>query len=268
MRHLWSLLAGIVVAPITWLLIALGQGGSSRTVAGWVEDGRYDTARLIEPAAYLVAAGILLGLLGTLRVSPLGPLAAGLLLVGAYAGMFAAPFVIHDSLPDNEQLLGRPLPLELPLDNGTLFLLGALLLMATFSAQRWRRWPGTSAAADGATIAARPAGAGAPGPDGDGEAPTVATEPVDGAGDAEPGAGPGAGAGDAEPGAGVGDAERGGAATPEPGAPPAAGAPPAVVPSPRDGDATERANALPRRRDSQSPWSTPPGATKQETTTD
>ncbi|GAA2699969.1 hypothetical protein ACFY2R_29565 [Micromonospora olivasterospora] len=142
MRHLWSFLAGLVVAPVTWVLVTLGQDGSARTITRWVEIGTFNTANLIEPAVYLAVAGILLGLLGTLRVSPLGPLVAGLLLVTPYVGMFLAPFTVRDRIPENWHVLGDPLPLALPAQNGTLFLIGALLLMAAFSGQRWRRWPG------------------------------------------------------------------------------------------------------------------------------
>ncbi|WP_410809708.1 hypothetical protein [Micromonospora sp. 067-2] len=141
MRHLWSFLAGLVVAPITWVLVTLGQDGSSRTVDRWVEIGTFNTANLIEPAVYLGVGGILLGLLGTLRFSPLGSLVAGLLLVTPYVGMFVAPFEVRDAIPHGWKVLGDPLPLRLPVENGTLFLLGLLLLMATFSVQRWRSWP-------------------------------------------------------------------------------------------------------------------------------
>ncbi|MGW3786984.1 hypothetical protein ACWD5Z_20535 [Micromonospora chokoriensis] len=141
MRHLWSFLAGLVVAPITWVLVTLGQDGSSRTVDRWVEIGTFNTANLIEPAVYLGVGGVLLGLLGTLRFSPLGPLVAGLLLVTPYIGMFVAPFAVRDAIPHGWKVFGDPLPLRLPVENGTLFLVGLLLLMATFSMQRWRQWP-------------------------------------------------------------------------------------------------------------------------------
>ncbi|MET8308292.1 MULTISPECIES: hypothetical protein [unclassified Micromonospora] len=141
MRHLWSFLAGLVVAPITWVLVTLGQDGSSRTVDRWVEIGTFNTANLIEPAVYLGVGAVLLGLLGTLRVSPLGPLVAGLLLAIPYVGMFMAPFEVRDAIPQGWKLFGDPLPLRLPLENGTLFLIGLLLLMATFSRQRWQAWP-------------------------------------------------------------------------------------------------------------------------------
>ena len=139
MRHLWSFLAGLAVAPVTWVLVTLGQDGSERTVDRWVEIGTYSTPNLIEPAVYLGVAGILLGLLGTLRFSPFGPLVAGLLLAVPYIGLFVAPFSVRDRVPDDLKLLGDPLPLRDPLDNGTLFLIGVLLLMAVFSTSRWRR---------------------------------------------------------------------------------------------------------------------------------
>ncbi|MGN9764520.1 hypothetical protein ACTMS2_05050 [Micromonospora sp. SD12] len=141
MRHLWSFLAGLVVVPVTWVLVTLGQDGSAGTVGRWVEIGTSNSANLIEPAVYLAVGGILLGLLGTLRTSPLGPLVAGLLLAAPYVGMFVAPFEVRDRIPDGWKVFGDPLPLHLPVENGTLFLIGLLLLVATFSGQRWRRWP-------------------------------------------------------------------------------------------------------------------------------
>ncbi|MER5459066.1 hypothetical protein ABT008_30325 [Micromonospora sp. NPDC002389] len=141
MRHLWSFLAGLVVAPVTWVLVTLGQDGSAGTVDRWVEIGTSNTANLIEPAVYLAVGGIVLGLLGTLRISPLGPLVAGLLLITPYVGLFVAPFRVRERIPADWEFLGDPLPLRLPVQNGTLFLIGLLLLMATFSGQRWRRWP-------------------------------------------------------------------------------------------------------------------------------
>ncbi|OKI87680.1 hypothetical protein [Micromonospora sp. CB01531] len=156
MRHLWSFLAGLVVAPVTWVLVTLGQDGSAGTVHRWVEIGTYSTPNLIEPAVYLGVAGILLGLLGTLRFSPLGPLVAGLLLTIPYLGMFVAPFTVRDRIPEGWKVLGDPLPLRQPVENGTLFLIGMLLLMAVLSGQRWRQWPGRPAAEAELTSADKP----------------------------------------------------------------------------------------------------------------
>lgn len=141
MRHLWSFLAGVVAAPLSWILIALGQDGSARTITNWVDVGTFNTANMIGPTVYLAVTGILLGLVGTLRFSPLGALTAGLLLAGPYVGLLFAPFRVRDQVPNGGRIFGDPLPLRLPLENGTLFLIGVLLLMAVFSIQRWRPWP-------------------------------------------------------------------------------------------------------------------------------
>ncbi len=134
------------MAPLAWVLIALGQDGSVRTVNRWMEVGTFNTANLIQGAVYLAVVGILLGLLGTLRVSPLGPLVAGLLLAAPYVGLFVDPFALRDMVPANWSLFGDPLPLLVPVDNGTTFVIGTLLLIAAFSRQRWRRWPGPAPA--------------------------------------------------------------------------------------------------------------------------
>lgn len=141
MRHLWSLIAGLIAAPAVWVLVAAGQDGSYRTVERWVKNDTYNWGNLIEPAVYLAAAAVVLGLIGVTRISPAGPIAAGLVLVAPYAAMFVAPFRVHDAVPDGWRLFGDQLPLEGPLDNGILFFVGATLLMATFSAKRWRPWP-------------------------------------------------------------------------------------------------------------------------------
>ncbi|HEX6969856.1 MAG TPA: hypothetical protein VF174_13750, partial [Micromonosporaceae bacterium] len=141
MRHLWSLLAGVVAAPLTWILIAAGQGGSRRTIESWTTTDSWNWANLIEPAVYLLVAGIVLGLLGTLRFSPAGPMIAGLLLMIPYALLFVDPFAVRDAVPGSWRIADDELSLHLPLDNGTLALIGLLLFTATFSVQRWRSWP-------------------------------------------------------------------------------------------------------------------------------
>ncbi len=170
MRHLLSLLAGVVVAPLAWGLIALGQSGSQDQIGDWVNTKTFDTADLIEPAIYLVVAGILLGLIATLRISPLGPLVGGLLLVAAYVGMFIAPLDVRDAIPDDWTIQDRHLALRVPLDNGTLALVGLLLVMAVFSANRWRHWPAVAAAEPGAVPGAVLSGTE--------EAPALAVEPI------------------------------------------------------------------------------------------
>src|SRR2546426_591504 len=119
MRHLWSLLAGVLAAPLAWGLIAVGQARSQQTVTGWVDSRAFDTTDLIEPASYLAVAGILLGLIATLRISPLGPLVGGVLLSAVYAGLFVKPLDLRNAVPDKWELFNRHIPLRGPLDNGT-----------------------------------------------------------------------------------------------------------------------------------------------------
>lgn len=216
MRHLWTLIAGLVAAPLAWLLLAAGQHRSRETVEGWEAAGAFDTAELIGPALLLLAVGVPLGLLGTLRWSPVGPLVAGLLLLLPTAGMFVDPFWTFDLVDAQWELFGQTLALREPAGNGTMLVLGALLVMAVFSAHRWRR-PGavttTTAAAppaaDGdaeaaATTAATRAEPAAATPVEPAAETTASTERASATGDAE------SVAGDAEPTAAAptaGDAE-------------------------------------------------------------
>lgn len=158
MRHLWSFLSGIAVAPLCWLLVAVGQTTSTRTIGDWVTDGEYHTATLLGPAALLFAAGLLLGLLGTLRFSPLGPLAAGLALAAPYVVTFIDPLGTRDLLGIDAAVFGEPIVLLAPVDNGTLALLGVLLSTAVLSRRRWSadRRTGDPTPAEPAVPAAEP----------------------------------------------------------------------------------------------------------------
>ena len=72
MRHVWTLLAAIVIAPAAWLLIAYGQPHSAAAFANSVNSGGWHANDFLWPLLLLAGAGILLGLLATLRISPLG----------------------------------------------------------------------------------------------------------------------------------------------------------------------------------------------------
>src|SRR5687768_17053822 len=78
MRHLGSLLAGLVIAPVAWVLIAAGQSRTVRTFERWQGMDQVHTGNLLRPLGLLAGAGLLIGLLLALRLSPLGPLVAGL----------------------------------------------------------------------------------------------------------------------------------------------------------------------------------------------
>jgi hypothetical protein len=163
MRHLGSLIAGILITPLAWGFIAFGQQKSAATVASWTDSGTFDTGDLLKPAGFLLAAGILIGLVAALRVSPLGALLAGLVYVVTYVVFFLNPLDVRDAIPE-PTVLGTKIPLRTPLDNGTLLLIGAALLVAVVSVGRWRRWPVVAAAEPGAAGAPAPAeGPGEPG---------------------------------------------------------------------------------------------------------
>jgi hypothetical protein len=149
MRHVLSLIAGVVAALLAWLLLATGQLGWLTTVDDWEAAGTYYTAELIGPGIVLAVVGVLLGVLGTLRWSPAGPVAAGVLLTAPAVVMFANPFQMSEWVADEWRLFGQDLAPLLPVRNGTLLVLGLLLLMAVFSKQRWQRWPSTDAQESG-----------------------------------------------------------------------------------------------------------------------
>ncbi|UWZ35895.1 hypothetical protein Drose_33205 [Dactylosporangium roseum] len=141
MRHVGSLIAGMFIAPIAWLLIAVGQQKSAKTVEGWIERGAFDSVDLLAPAAYLLGAGLLIGLIATLRISPVGPIVAGLALLATYVSLFIDPLSTMSSLPDDLKVGGLTVDLRVPIANGTTAVLGLALLIAAASVKRWRTWP-------------------------------------------------------------------------------------------------------------------------------
>jgi hypothetical protein len=132
MRHVWSLLSGLVLAPVAFLLLALGAAGPSGQrmhgdAAGYA----------LAIGAYALAA-ILLGLLATLRVSPLGAIAAG----AAFIAVQAADLAAGDrALAAGWKIGGLDLAPGKVTGSWLAFVVGVLLLVAVLSGQRWRSWP-------------------------------------------------------------------------------------------------------------------------------
>jgi hypothetical protein len=141
MRHVLSFFAGVVAALLTWILLATGQHRWQVTVLGWDSTASFSTIGLLGPTVFLLIAAMMLGLVATTRISPMGPIAAGLMFTVPTILMFSNPFGVLNWASDSWRLLGQDFAPRLPMENGTLPFLGFMLLMATFSAKRWRRWP-------------------------------------------------------------------------------------------------------------------------------
>jgi hypothetical protein len=147
MRHTATLIAAIVIAPLAWILIAFGEDRSAQAFANAASNGGFHTGDFVRPLLFLAAAGILLGLIATLRVSPLGAAFAGAVYTASYVLLLVTPKRVVNLLPHHLSVAGRQADLSTPLRTGTALLLGAAMLVAVVSAARWRRWPARSGAA-------------------------------------------------------------------------------------------------------------------------
>ncbi|WP_203914911.1 hypothetical protein [Rhizocola hellebori] len=132
MRHVMSLVAGAVLAPLIWVLVAAGQGAfqSGLSAEGAPSD-------LTMGLILLVGIGLGAGLIATLRTSPMGALLAGLVFIGASVYLYLDQAGALSVFTTTWQVKGYPINLALPLTNGVLAFAGALLIMSTFSAERW-----------------------------------------------------------------------------------------------------------------------------------
>jgi hypothetical protein len=141
MRHLATLIAAAVIAPAAWLLIAFGQTDSGTTIAKAQVSGAWRAGDLIAPLLLLAGAGILLGLIGTLRFSPLGAVLTGSVYAASYVALLFAGKAVSSLLGYTFTIAGHKADLRTPVVTGTSLLLGALLLVSVASVKRWRRWP-------------------------------------------------------------------------------------------------------------------------------
>ncbi|HEX6681518.1 MAG TPA: hypothetical protein VF062_01900 [Candidatus Limnocylindrales bacterium] len=126
---------GVVVAPLVWFAVAVGQGATKEGVPHG----------LLVSGLVLVGVGLVAGLLASLRTSPVGAIFAGIVFVGASAFMYLDHGRGMDLFTTNWKIGDYPLDLATPLTSGILAFAGGLLLMSVFSAARWR---GRNAASD------------------------------------------------------------------------------------------------------------------------
>jgi hypothetical protein len=151
MRHIKTVIAALIVGPLAWVLLAAGQGRSMRVFADAQDNGdALDPNALLKPLLVLAAAGLLLGLIATVRISPIGSVLTGLAYMVSYAGLLFSPARLLDLLGHKLSVAGYQIDLLTPVRTGTTLLLGSLLLVGVASVQRWRRWPQSDA--DAATI--------------------------------------------------------------------------------------------------------------------
>ncbi|TML33003.1 MAG: hypothetical protein E6G35_01045 [Actinobacteria bacterium] len=141
MRHLGTLIAAIVIAPAAWLLIAFGQPEAGSSFAKAQTTGAWPAGDFLAPLLLLAGAGLLLGLIGTLRFSPLGAVLTGLVYTASYVAVLFAGKTVNDLLNYRITITGHTADLRTPVASGATLMLGTLLLVSVVSVRRWRRWP-------------------------------------------------------------------------------------------------------------------------------
>jgi hypothetical protein len=144
MRHIATLIAAVIIAPLAWVLLAFGQDRSVQIIATGDQAGFLHGSAFVRPALVLAAAGLLLGLIATLRISPLGAVVTGIVYAASYLTLLAAPGAVLRLFRHNLSIGGKHVDASTPIQTGTTLLLGGLLLVAVFSVGRWRRRPSTS----------------------------------------------------------------------------------------------------------------------------
>jgi hypothetical protein len=141
MRHLSTLIAALLIAPLSWLLLAFGQDRSAQAFANAQDTGAFDSGDFVRPVMCLAGAGLLLGLLATLRFSPLGVVLTGAGYAAGYLGLLFDPEGVLGLFPQHLTVAGRSVDPTTPIRTGTALVLGALMVVAAVSVGRWRRWP-------------------------------------------------------------------------------------------------------------------------------
>jgi hypothetical protein len=141
MRHIGTLIAATVIAPLAWLLLAFGQDRSAHVFAEAQSTGVYHGGDFLRPLQVLVAAGLLLGLIATLRLSPLGAVVAGVAYASSYVMLLIVPRRVLGFFGHDISIAGHHTDPATPIRTGTTLVLGALLLVSAASVRRWQHWP-------------------------------------------------------------------------------------------------------------------------------
>ncbi len=141
MRHIATLIGAIFIGPLAWILIAFGQDRSTAAFARVQSTGAFHTGDFVRPLVYLAAAGVLVGLIATLRFSPLGAVLTGVVYVLSYVWLLVDPNWLLHLFRRNLSVFGQTADPTLPVRSGTTLIVGSLLVVSVLSAKRWRRWP-------------------------------------------------------------------------------------------------------------------------------
>lgn len=164
MRHILSLIYGLFGALAAWLAAGISFTAfklANTQLASGVpipDDASWARTKLIGYAA-LVAAGLILGFLATLRLSPAGPILAGVLLIGGQVVFEYKPgWLRFDALTEGLDI--DQLALQAPAASYVQVIVGVMLLTAAFSFSRWRN-PKTEAETPAHTPAEAPLGSAA-----------------------------------------------------------------------------------------------------------
>ncbi len=139
MRHLTSLIAGIVIGVVAWVVIGFAQAKLGTVAATGIT--RHSWGHYQAPLLLMAIAGVLIGLIASTRVSPIGPFVAG---AGFVLGQLAYVTWPHflDWLPTS--VFGQHQIWTRPAASGVAALLGLVMLVAVLSVRRWQRWPSTT----------------------------------------------------------------------------------------------------------------------------
>lgn len=133
MRHTWSLVAGVVLAPLGWFLLAFGQAAMTQSVTLSTSDGDFLLGGLL-----IIGVGLILGLLSSLRTSPVAALATAVLYLGLTVYLLISPLSASDLLGNKIGVGSYDVVLSAPLHTGVLGAIGGMMLIAAFSMSRWR----------------------------------------------------------------------------------------------------------------------------------
>jgi hypothetical protein len=132
------LILALVVGSVAWVLLAFGLGRSGDAFAAADRGGVLQARDFVKPMLFLAVAALLLAVVGTLRLSPVGALVLGIAYTSSYTLLLVAPGRLIDLSAADLSVAGRHADLSSPIRTGTSLVVGVLLLMGSIRAGRRR----------------------------------------------------------------------------------------------------------------------------------